>query len=489
MQLCWDSRTMKKLIFTILILSLTHVMYSGGCNNIETPVREGTESLQENGELIIQCDNTEILDTEPLILCAEGGTGDIFWSIEPVTHGAFHPETGEEVLFIPADISGSGSVTITAEDAQGNRGQLMIHLIDEGNPPSIGDILISEIAWAGTLTSAYDEYIEIVNLTDRPFYLNNWQLENAAGSGTPLIFSGKIEAQSLFLIANYAEGSEKTAISCRVQFTAASLSIPNSMFGPFVLTDGEETVMDSVGDGGSHTFGINTPDIRSSVSRYTWSATTQWSADSWYTEGQSVNLKDGTLGTPGASNSDVPFHTGPGEQDALAILTEYAVDPIDSIGEDWAEIHISRGGSIQNFVLTDLDGQDDSITFGQDIQAAEGDYFLIIWHDYDEGYDFETNGYIIEENRIYIPDNPPTGTKDQIVLLCAGHFLDGLCYYTEGNGFFDNDEQQMRDYGWVGDPILGKYGAKRYAEGDQYENTMAAASWDIGADATPGSAN
>jgi len=47
----------------------------------------------------------------------------------------------------------------------------------------------------------------------------------------------------------------------------------------------------------------------------------------------------------------------------------------------------------------------------------------------------------------------------------------------------------MRDYGWVGDPILGKYGAKRYAEGDQYENSMAATSWDIGADATPGSAN
>jgi hypothetical protein len=396
---------MKKLLITILILGFSHVLYSAGCNNIETPVREGSESVEEQSKLIIQCDHSEILDTEPLLLCAEGGTGDIFWSIEPDTHGAFQPETGEEVLFIPADITTDGSVTITAEDAQGNNGQLMIHLIDEGNPPLSGDIIISEIAWAGTLTSAYDEYIEIVNTADRPFYLNNWYIENAAGSGTPLVFSGKIESGSPFLIANYAEGSEKTAISCEIQFTVASLSIPNTVFGPFVLIDGGGTVMDSVGDGGIYTLGINTPETRSSISRYSWSNTTEWSPDSWYTESKSINLNDGTLGTPGTMNSDIPFYIGPGDEDALAILTEYAVDPADSIGEDWAEIFITRGGTLQNLILTDLDGEDNPITFGRDIQATEGDYFLIIWHEYDDGYDFEINGYLIEENRIFIPDN------------------------------------------------------------------------------------
>jgi hypothetical protein len=365
----------------------------------------------------------------------------------------------------------------------------MIHLIDEGNPPLSGDIIISEIAWAGTLTSAYDEYIEIVNTADRPFYLNNWYIENAAGSGTPLVFSGKIESGSPFLIANYAEGSEKTAISCEIQFTVASLSIPNTVFGPFVLIDGGGTVMDSVGDGGIYTLGINTPETRSSISRYSWSNTTEWSPDSWYTESKSINLNDGTLGTPGTMNSDIPFYIGPGDEDALAILTEYAVDPADSIGEDWAEIFITRGGTLQNLILTDLDGEDNPITFGRDIQATEGDYFLIIWHEYDDGYDFEINGYLIEENRIFIPDNPLAGTKDQIVLFCDSYFLDGLCYYTEGNDFFDNDEQQMRDFGWTGNPILGKYGAKRYAEEDQYQNTMAATSWDSEADPTPGSAN
>ena len=90
---------------------------------------------------------------------------------------------------------------------------------------------------------------------------------------------------------------------------------------------------------------------------------------------------------------------------------------------------------------------------------------------------------------LFIPDNPPTGTKDQIVLLCSGHFLDGLCYYTEGNDHFDNDEQQMREFGWNGDPILGKYGAKRYGEGGAYEDALAATSWDTGANPSPASKN
>lgn len=480
---------MKKLFITILLLGFSHVLYSAGCTNIETPVREGSESVEEQGKLIIHCDRSEILDTEPLPLYAEGGSSQISWRCEPDIHGYFQPEMGEQVLFISPDITGDSSVTIIAEDAQGNSDSLLIHIVDEGNPPSSGDIIISEIAWAGTLTSASDEYIEIVNTADRPFYLNNWRIENAAVSGTALVFSGRIEPGSPFLIANYAEGSEKTAISCEIQFTVASLSIRNTTFGPFVLIDSEGTVMDSVGDGGSYTLGINTPEIRSSISRYSWSNTTEWSPESWYTEGQSLNLSDGTLGTPGAMNSDIPFQIGPNEEDALAILTEYAVDPADSIGEDWAEIYITKGGTLKDFILTDLDGEDNPITYGRDIQAAEGDYFLIIWHEYDDAYDFEINGYLIEENRIFIPDNPPTGTKDQIVLLCGSYFLDGLCYYTEGNDFFDNDEQQMRDFGWVGDPILGKYGAKRYVEEDQYQNTMAETSWDREASPTPGSAN
>jgi hypothetical protein len=484
-----EYQTMKKALLTFLIFILTHFMYSGGCSNIETPVREGTEGLQETGELVIQCDHTEILDTEPLLLFLEGGTGDVFWCVQPENHGSFSPDTGEVVLFTPADISEDCSVTVTAEDSEGSRGQLTLYLVDEGAPPSSGEVLINEIAWAGTVSSAYDEYIELVNKSDRPFYLNNWYIENAAGMGTPLSFSGRIDPASLFIIANYAEGSEKTALSCPVQVATASLSISNSTFGPFVLNDAEGSIMDSVGDGGSHTLGINTPETRSPISRYTWSDATQWSQDSWYTESQSVNLTDGTLGTPGAPNSDKPFYTGPGEDDALAILTEYAVDPTDDIDEDWVEIHITRSGSMQNFVITDLDGQDESITHGVDIQAEAGDYWLIVWHDYPDDYDIEAQGYIIGENLIYIPENPPTGTKDQIVLLCSAHFLDGLCYYTEGNDPFDNDEQLMRDYGWTGDPVLGKYGAKRYAEGSLYDNTLAAESWNVGADPSPGAAN
>jgi hypothetical protein len=129
------------------------------------------------------------------------------------------------------------------------------------------------------------------------------------------------------------------------------------------------------------------------------------------------------------------------------------------------------------------------MTCGEDISADAGEYYLVVWHDYDEGYDFEDRGYLIEGNRIYIPDNPPAGTKDQIVLLCAGQFMDGLCYYSEGSPFFDDDEPRMREYGWTGDPIPGKHAA-RLPQGDGgFLSPQAAESWDTNAQQTPGAPN
>ena len=468
---------------------LSQVLLSSGCTNIDTPVRDAANSEDSYSTLTVHCERSIILDTEPFALTAEGGQGLIFWRCVPDMGQCFQPQTGKHVLFIPPDITGEQSVAIFAEDERGSSAPVHIKIMDEGEPPAPGDIIINEIAWSGTLTSASDEYIELLNTSDRPFYLNNWRIERAGGSDAPLGFSGRIEPAAVFLIANYVEGSEKTAISCAIQYSNTSLSLPNRAFGPFVLINGQGMTMDCVGDGGNYTHGINVPDVRSSASRHTWSGEIQWSPESWYTESQSVNLDDGTLGTPGAVNSDLPLQEGPNAEDASAILTEYAVDPVDDIGEDWAEIHITVSGTLANFTLTDLDGDDRPITCGRDIQAVEGEYYLVIWHDYDDDYDFESNGYIIDGNCIFIPDNPPTGTKDQIVLLCGSHFLDGLCYYTDGNDFFDNDEQQMRDYGWLEDPILGKYAAKYRDSDGKYVNYLISDSWVTDTLPSPGSSN
>jgi hypothetical protein len=476
---------MRVYVISVIYLLFFQVLLGSGCTNIDVPVHNGDEP----SEPLIICEKTTILDTEPVVLTVENASGLVTWRCEPHFDNCFQPETGSSVLFLPPDIDGKMQVTVIAEDENGTTALITMILIDEGDPPVPGDIILTEIAWAGTLTSSYDEYIELQNCTDRPFYLNNWSVENAGGSGMPLGFYGRIEPGENFLIANYAEESERTAIDAAIHYSTSSLSLPNSSFGPFVLLNSAGVVFDTVGDGGDYVLGLNSEQERASISRYTWSTDTQWVFDSWYTESVCINLNDGTFGTPGEMNSDIPLQSGPSEDDAAAIITEYAVDPTDEIGEDWIEILITKGGTLKRFTATDLDGEDAPITGDLDLETCAGEYYLIIWHDYPDDYDFEADGYIIENNRIYIPDNPPTGTKDQIVLLCAGFFTDGLCYYTEGNDHFDNDERQMRGYGWTGDPVLGKYAARKEDGMGSYLTGLNCEVWDTAAIPSPGLPN
>ena len=61
------------------------------------------------------------------------------------------------------------------------------------------DIVINEIAWMGTTTSANDEWIELYNNTQNPINLDGWILRT--GDGTPEIkLSGIILAEGFYLL-------------------------------------------------------------------------------------------------------------------------------------------------------------------------------------------------------------------------------------------------------------------------------------------------
>jgi len=462
----------------IVIFALSFFLNGSGCTKIETPVRSSSDDTGME-DLSILPEKYEILDTEPVRIEAQGGIGIIEWKTEPLFENTFYPETGNPVLFTPPDLSVDTVITINAVDEMNNSAYADISVIDEGLPPEPGDILINEIAWSGTLTSASDEYIELINKTDRVFYLDNWIIENEAGTGTRFLFYGKINPGLLFLISNYDQGSEKTAITSGIDYADLGLAIPNSKPGPFVLKTYDGIVFDTVGDGVEYLYGINSSELRSSMSRYTFSSSTEWDPDSWYTESVSVNLLDETLGTPGAENSNIPYNTGLSEDDAAAIITEYFIDVNEDIIEDWVELYITKSGNIKNFIVTDLDGTSDaSITNGYDVYVTEGNYILVIW----------SISYLYDENLFYIPDVNPTGTNDELVLLCSGVFLDGLCYTSDGNKP-DDFEDLVNKYGWIGDPITGKHASKKIDENEDYINDLEAASWNTAAEPTPGEVN
>jgi hypothetical protein len=467
---------MKIPLLFILLIGFSFFLNGAGCTKIETPVRPESSGDQS---ISITPDGFEILDTEPLRLKSSGGEGTVSWSTEPPFEGCFQPAQGDLVLFTPPDVGEELFISIIASDSRGSSVRIEIRIIDEGPPPVPGDVLINEIAWPGTCTSVYDEYIEITNKTDRTFYLNNWKIENAAGAGNPLTFSGKLQPSSLFLIANYPESSEKSAITCRVDCTEAGLSLPNSQAGPYILKNHCGEIFDTVGDGGTYRHGKNDAVMRASMARFTSSIDREWNPESWYTEGTSVNLSDGTCGTPGAPNSDLSDTGSSGEQGANALITEFFIDVNDGSVEDWAELFIIHEGNLKNIVLTDLDGDSDSsITGGLDCVIAAGEYVQVIW----------SSTFSRDGNIFYIPDVNPTGTKDELVLLRGEEFLDGICYCSTVEAQFD-DRDEMLDYGWTGEPIRSKYASRRMDENGSYLRSMQASDWDVETQPTPGAPN
>ncbi|HMZ08574.1 MAG TPA: lamin tail domain-containing protein, partial [Anaerolineales bacterium] len=65
--------------------------------------------------------------------------------------------------------------------------------------PVAGEVIISEVAWAGTKASAGDEWIELYNTRSTPISLNNWRLTTDSGS-VDIVLNGTIPANGFFLL-------------------------------------------------------------------------------------------------------------------------------------------------------------------------------------------------------------------------------------------------------------------------------------------------
>jgi len=71
---------------------------------------------------------------------------------------------------------------------------------------SAGDVLINEVAWMGTLTSANDEWIELYNQTEGAISIESWRIESSDGS-PKINLTGVIPAQSFWLLERTDDSS------------------------------------------------------------------------------------------------------------------------------------------------------------------------------------------------------------------------------------------------------------------------------------------
>jgi hypothetical protein len=105
------------------------------------------------------------------------------------------------------------------------------------------DVIINEIAWAGTTGSAADEWIELYNNTGASVDLTGWTLN--ATSGTPSIsLSGIIPANGYFLLERTDDTA--TSVTADLFFTGAIANGGDSFF----LRDSSSNIIDTANSNG-----------------------------------------------------------------------------------------------------------------------------------------------------------------------------------------------------------------------------------------------
>jgi hypothetical protein len=189
----------------------------------------------------------------------------------------------------------------------------------ETTPPNV---VIGEVAWAGSSLSTADEWFEVWNRGDVDVSLANWLVRGAGESSRDIPFpsSAMIPAHTAYLVANYATTDTRSAVAIMPNMVTTTVALSNSTL-KMELIDASGVVVDSVGTGGLPPAGASLP-IKASMVR---------SLDGvWATSTQQVNFKTGItdLGTPGVCDACTFPATAPTPEPAPTPVEEPATtDP------------------------------------------------------------------------------------------------------------------------------------------------------------------
>ncbi|HXV99342.1 MAG TPA: lamin tail domain-containing protein, partial [Anaerolineae bacterium] len=125
-------------------------------------------------------------------------------------------------------------------------------------PPPLGSVVINEVAWGGTMTSATDEWIELLNVTSQTITFTGWTITNTGGLNIAL--SGVISPNGYYLI----ERSNDGVITDTTAALTSSFGSGLSNAGTALFLSAGSTIIDSAnGNGGSWPAGTGSPDYRS----------------------------------------------------------------------------------------------------------------------------------------------------------------------------------------------------------------------------------
>jgi hypothetical protein len=121
-------------------------------------------------------------------------------------------------------------------------------------------LMINEVAWAGTIASAHDEWIELYNPSGSTIDLNGWSLTD--GGDIRIVLRGSISAHAYFLL----ERTDNSTISDIAANQIYTGSLKNGG-EPLWLKDPSGNVIDSVNKGGG-AWPAGNAGTRASMERY-----------------------------------------------------------------------------------------------------------------------------------------------------------------------------------------------------------------------------
>ncbi|HHS50751.1 MAG TPA: hypothetical protein ENN07_06500, partial [candidate division Zixibacteria bacterium] len=175
-----------------------------------------------------------------------------------------------------------------------------------------GDLVINELAWAGSMLSPDDQWIEIYNNSGWTIDFSQTPIELLSGSPDApeamlTIEDGLLPNGDFFLISNFSESDPRTALDVAPDIVDTRLALrDDSLYLALRDFPGDGGhIIDEVGDGGAPFAGMSVPadSVKYSMARNSPSADGTI-PPSWHTAEVSIGWKPHRLerGSPGSEN-------------------------------------------------------------------------------------------------------------------------------------------------------------------------------------------
>lgn len=195
-------------------------------------------------------------------------------------------------------------------------------LLSVARAASLGQVIINEVNWGGSVDSSTDEWIELYNNSDQSVDLTNWHIDDDHGASDYVIVSGSVAAHGYFLIEDHEASVSNVTSDAIIDLSLANTGDSLQLYDP------TGQLIDTVdGSGGAWYAGSST--AHTSMERID-SASAVDAGSNWADSTGSGALSSGgsaIVSTPKAVNS-VALQGGGGGGSQQTTTVDFVANPV-----------------------------------------------------------------------------------------------------------------------------------------------------------------